>query len=279
MRIGVIAMVICALASSAGAQVELVNDNCGSGCTAAFEAGFASGEIGAARFDAAMAGLQLLKVHLIFGGQSTAMRTMTVKVYDDSAGTVAPGVELASMDYTLTGNDMAIQEVDLSASNVTVPQQFRVGLVFPAGCAAACGAPTIARDATPPEHINDNYIFGIPGGWVTAHSQGVTGNWIIRAVVSGSGSGGSGGGGPDAGTGGTCTSNVQCPSGQYCNLTSHACTFDCRTTADCASGTCNSLGMCVGGSKHGGCAVGGDGAALAALGVLGFAIFVRRRRA
>ncbi len=61
---------------------------------------------------------------------------------------------------------------------------------------------------------------------------------------------------------GACTANPDCPPGQYCNGT--ACTFDCRTDADCgAGGTCDSLGQCMTVKKTsgGGCAAGG-GAAL-----------------
>jgi len=41
-----------------------------------------------------------------------------------------------------------------------------------------------------------------------------------------------------------CTSNTDCPTGQYCGAAG-SCTFDCTTDTDCAAGTCNSIGKCV----------------------------------
>ncbi len=54
-----------------------------------------------------------------------------------------------------------------------------------------------------------------------------------------------GGGEPAAAT--TCTSNAQCPTGQYCG-TGSVCTFDCTRDKDCPGGSCSSLGRCVGGA-------------------------------
>ena len=58
-----------------------------------FQGGFVAGEIGASRFVAPEAGRTLLKVQLLYGG-ATAQRTVTLRVFDDSAGTDAPGAEL-----------------------------------------------------------------------------------------------------------------------------------------------------------------------------------------
>ncbi|MFH2010251.1 MAG: C2 domain-containing protein [bacterium] len=48
-----------------------------------------------------------------------------------------------------------------------------------------------------------------------------------------------------------CTSNGDCPTGQYCGA-GGACTFDCTTDTDCAGGTRSSLGKCVNTPPDGG---------------------------
>ena len=276
----VVVLGLCVSATRAArADVTLQNDSFVSGGTADFMGGFVAGESGASRFVAPDAGRQLLKVQLLYGGGSTATRTETLKVWDDSAGTVTPGAELLSADFSLMGSDSAMQELDVSAMNVVVPQQFRVGLVFSVG-----GAPSIAAD-TDGNTASRNFIYAkqLDGSfaWIDSRYPGVPGDWVIRAIVNGAG-GVSG----DAGvTGQTCTGNAQCPMGQFCDLQNHACTFECRVSTDCPNGgTCNSLGMCVGGSSGGGgcCQAGpgeGRGAAVLALGVLGLVLRRRRQRA
>src|SRR5262245_53655919 len=100
-------------APTARADTELKNDSFVSGGQAAFELGFAKNEIGASRFVAPAPGLSLLRVQLLWGGNSTATRTVTLKVWDDTAGTDAPGVELTSQDFDVTGSDNAMSELTL----------------------------------------------------------------------------------------------------------------------------------------------------------------------
>jgi len=268
----VVSTALVLMTATAAADVELQNDGFVSGGEAVFQSGFIVGEAGASRFHAPDAGRQVLKVHLLFGGGSTATETVTLKVWDDTAMTVAPGVELESADFQLTGSNSAMQELDITADNVIVPQVFRVGLVF-----QHAGAPSIARDNDGTISATDNYILDSQQGWVTSQTDLLTGDWIIRAVVSGTG----GAGGPDGGTvgGGACNGNGDCAVGSYCDLSSHSCTFDCRMSTDCqGGGTCNSLGMCIGNEKSGGCCRtdrGGSGATVLALGVL---LLIRRRK-
>ena len=58
--------ILCVLAGTAAADVELKNDSFTEGAQVAFQGGFVSGEIGASRFTAPEAGRQLLKVQLLF---------------------------------------------------------------------------------------------------------------------------------------------------------------------------------------------------------------------
>jgi hypothetical protein len=75
-----------------------------------------------------------------------------------------------------------------------------------------------------------------------------------------------------------CTADDACPSGQHCDIDRGACTFECRTTADCASGTCDARGSCT--ESDGGCnAPGGPGGEpVIGLGILAAWWASRRRR-
>jgi hypothetical protein len=277
--LGIIAC--CALASVANAQVELKNDGFETGDQAGFQAGFVTGEIGASRFVAPAAGTTLLKVLFLFGG-SIETKNVIVRVWDDSAGTDAPGAELFNGEFQLTGADAAFQVSDVSAQNIVLPAQFRVGVEF-----QHSGLPSIARDDDGTIAATRNFIYADLGGgnrvWFQSMTLGVTGDWIIRAEV-GTGTGP----GPmvDAGvtvdaavTGGACSGNAQCAVGEYCDLAVMTCTFDCRTNADCGGNTCNSLGQCVGLDGGGGCgcrAPRGNAASLV-LAALVLLVLVRRR--
>ena len=272
--------VTVAVIASAHADVTLQNDGFSSGGTAAFKQGFGVGDMGASSFLAPAPARQLLKVQLLYGGMNTMTKTVTFKVWDDTAGTAAPGTELYSMDFQLTGADSAIQEIDVTADNVIVPQQFRAGLLFP-----YAGAPSIARDTDGSIMAGKNFIYDAPSAmWHDSKDLFLQGDWIIRAVISGTSTGADAGVNPtpDASTvGATCTSNAQCSVGEFCDTTNHQCTFECRTSADCGNGgTCNSLGMCVGGgSKSGGCCSAGRGAqGSIALGLFTLGLVFRRRR-
>ncbi len=74
----------------------------------------------------------------------------------------------------------------------------------------------------------------------------------------------------------TCAADDGCPLGQHCDVARGACTFECRTDADCADALCNDRGTCEPMTlAGGGCAShhGGLG-----LGVLVFAACARRRK-
>jgi hypothetical protein len=270
----------------AWAEVELKNDGFVNNQAAAFQAGFVAGEIAASRFVAPEAGRQLLKVQLLYGG-ATATRTVTLKVFDDTAGTNTPGAELYSGDFSLTGSNTAISEIVTTDMTVTLPMQFRVGVVFGDGCPAPptpCGAPSVASDTDNTIDAAKNYIFAVPGGWIRSQTAGLSGDWIIRAFITdGAVVPPDGAPGVDAGVGADCNGNAECPVGQFCE--NNACTFDCREDTDCGGGTCNSLGQCVGGTgggEGGGCCQtgrGGGAVGMLIFGALfGFGVLRRRRR-
>ncbi len=281
MRVSPLLLLAYLFPTTAFAEVELKNDSFVSGGNATLESGFAMGEIGAARFTAPDAGRTLLKVQFLFGG-ATTNRTITLKVFDDSAGTPDPGGVLYSNDFQVTGSDSAMQEIAVTDMQVVLPQTFRVGIEFGQGCPAApnpCGNPTMMRDQDGAT-ANKNFIFTSDGMWVSSTAF-FNGDWIIRAIVSDTGSGLPGGDGGMT-TGGTCTGNPDCPAGQFCDTAAGACTFECRVDEDCGGGVCNSLGQCVGGSDGGGCcqADGGGGETgplIFGASILGLLV-VRRRR-
>jgi hypothetical protein len=103
------------LAGSVQAQVELSNDGYVDGGLAGFQAGFVTGESAASRF-VPPAPTQLLRIRFLFGGGATTdVQTVTVHVWDDAAGTDAPGAELYVNDFAVTPSDEAFQEVDPAA--------------------------------------------------------------------------------------------------------------------------------------------------------------------
>src|SRR5262249_59631586 len=142
-------------------------------------------------------------------------------------------------------------------------------IIFQAG-ANQPGAPSIMRDNDGNVAADKNYLLSTIG-WKKSTFFNITGDWVIRAFVSDGGVAP-----PDAGVdapvGGPCSANPDCPISEFCDPSSHTCTFECRNAADCGGGTCNSLGMCVANNGGGGgcCQTGegGSGGSLLTLGVL-----------
>jgi MYXO-CTERM domain-containing protein len=282
----------------ATAETELRNDSFESGQTVVAHGGFAPGEIAASRFFVATPS-RLLAVRLIFaradmdGGAAT---DVTLHVWQDDQTGVEPGVELYNGDFTITPSQTNLQELSVITENITVAGYFRVGVEV-----HHRGQPSITNDTNGVSSVVNNLLKETSQGWQFAAILGVSGDWIIRAVVADGGGtpdagtggpdAGTGGpdastGGPDAGTGGDCNGNGDCEIGEYCDTAAHACTFDCRHDSDCPNdGECNSLGQCVGATDGGGgcCSTGegsGAGGALGALGLAGLvgAVVTRRRR-
>lgn len=274
MRVPIIGLVALH-AGVAIADVELRNDGFESGDAAGFQGGFVAGEIGAARFVAPEAGRTLLKVQLLYGPDGP-QRTVRLIVYDDTAGTIAPGSELYGNDFQLTGSSTSMHEISITDQQVTLPAQFRVGIQFNDD-----NSPSIAGDKDGTRTAGKNFIFAIPGGWMEPpFPPAALGDWIIRPFVSGTGGPGPG---PDGGpVGGDCTGNGDCPVGQFCDTAVGSCTFECREDSDCGDGSCNSLGQCVAGGDGGGCCRtdrgGTDIGALVFGGLFGVLVLRRRRR-
>jgi hypothetical protein len=250
---------LLSLVSIAHADVELKNDGFVSGGAASFQTGFITGEAGGSRFVASTAGRQLKKLQLLFGGAATT-QTLTLRVFDDTAGTDTPGAELFMGDFQLTGSDSAIQELDLTSANVVVTAQFRVAIEFQHG-----GAPSIASDGDGTLTADKNFIL-TGGSWKKSNALGLAGDWVIRAFVDDP---------PPPNPNVFCDTTPECPDGEICDVPHHACISGCRTSSECSEGTCDSSGQCVApnGGNGGGCSTGGGGGVLFGLALL--AVFRR----
>ncbi len=260
--------------------VEVKNDGFIGGA-AGFQTGFDSGETAAVKLVNPFAVGHVTAVHFLFGG-AAGVRTITLTVWTDAAG-AAPGMQLFTGDYQVTGSDDALQEVDLSSDGVVVTGNFRVGITF-----QHSGLPSVARDSDGTINSGSNFIDATGLGWLESQVLGLTGDWILRAEVvdaggagGGAGGGGGEGGGEAGGSGGgeaggsgggeaggsgggeaggsgggstgdpACVSNSQCEVGSYCDTETHHCNFDCREASDCGENfTCSSLGKCVAGEEE-----------------------------
>jgi len=173
-----IGFVLLLLISSPAGATELINDGWSDGQPAFFQKGFDSGEIGAARFvPAGPCPCFVSEVTLLYGGAGS-IHTVILHIWEDGAGTSAPGPEISAGEYQLTGADNALNLIDLSSKGIFVNGPFRVGIEFPND-----GLPAIARDGDGNIQAATNYIFASDLGWIESSLLGLTGDWIIRATV------------------------------------------------------------------------------------------------
>jgi hypothetical protein len=155
----------------------LSNDSWQDGQAVPFQGGFVSGEMAAVRLDSNQPGLSpLSSIHFLFGGAQTTEQ-VRVHIWQDSVGGNSPGVELYAEDYGMTGSDAGWQMVDFSLLNIMVDGTFWVGLEF-----THSGLPSVCRDN---DGINTgrNFIFASDSHWYDSSLFGLTGDWVIRAVM------------------------------------------------------------------------------------------------
>ncbi len=151
-----------------------------SGQVAVFQGGFVAGETAAIRLTpTGPCPCQVDEVRFLFGGAGGS-HDVTIRIWDDTALTDAPGAELHSVTVPVTGTDEFLQTVDLRAASVMVSGPFRVGLEF-----THDGYPSVARDNDGSIDFPSNFIDAQGFGWVQSWLLGLTGDWIIRAVVDG----------------------------------------------------------------------------------------------
>lgn len=179
MLVAVIALASIGAAPAAAQETLLQNDGYVDGQPVGFQGGFVAGEMAGSRFTPSGTGpWRVNRVQFLFGG-ATSTQTITLRIYDDTAGTSAPGAQLFFGDYQVTGSNSAMQEIDLVVDNVQVPGQFRVAIEF-----QHSGTPSVARDGDGTINPTRNFIYSpsIPG-WFQSNLFGLTGDWVIRAAV------------------------------------------------------------------------------------------------
>ena len=248
---------------AAAAEMTLQNDGWIDGGTVYCQAGFAAGEEGAATLGPVAATFTIEKIRFLFCGD-TLTRIVTLRIYLDS-GNANPGTEIYSADYQVAGADDALQEIDLSGENVAVPGggSFRVSFQF-----QHSGLPSISRDDDGIT-AGRNWINATGMGWMASDNFGLTGDWVIRAIVdvqqvdepdAGTDAGGDPGGGdtdagadlvPDEDTT-SCNTSSDCQGGQVCE--NGLCVTVCTQDSDCQGGeVCNDQRCVEAGSNGDGC--------------------------
>jgi hypothetical protein len=172
-------MLVLPAVTAAAQETLLQNDGYVDGQAVAFQAGFVAAEMAGSRFVPAGAGpWRVNRVRFLLGG-ATSTQTITLHVYDDAAGTAAPGAELFEGDFAVTGSNNAMQEINLISNNIQVTGPFRVAIDF-----QHTGLPSVASDLDGTIDATRNFIFSpsFPG-WLPSNLLGLTGDWIIRAGV------------------------------------------------------------------------------------------------
>jgi len=178
----VFALLLCAhliaTPSAMALDTNLQIDGYTSGQNAGFQAGFVAGEVGAVRLTPpGPFPMKVKEVTLLFGGATGQVQIM-LRIYDDAAGTLNPGTELFSNTYLVDASNAALQLIDLSAENILVNGPFRVGIEM-----TQAGLPSIARDEDGNINGSLNFI-NSTSGWAESQTFGLTGDWVIRAVVN-----------------------------------------------------------------------------------------------
>ena len=166
-------------AAAPSARAELLQlDGWTSGASAGFQGGFVAGEIASVRLGpSGPCPCQVNEIRFLFGG-GAGTHDVTIRIWDDTGLATAPGALLHSQTISVTGSDEFVQTVDLGPGGVTVSGAFRVGLEF-----THSGFPSVARDADSTIDTTANFIFADGFGWVPSWLFGLSGDWIIRAVV------------------------------------------------------------------------------------------------
>lgn len=179
MTLAALLIALTACGSDSGtspATLTLQNDSYSTGAAVGFQGGFVAGEGVGVLLGPQSKAYSVRKIVFLFGGATTT-KTITLRINADN-GTDAPGAELRSQDYPVTGSNTGWQEIDLTAAPVSIAagSKVRIGLIF-----QHTGLPGVARDEggiTP----GRNFIY-TSSAWGKAEASSITGDWIIRAEI------------------------------------------------------------------------------------------------
>lgn len=159
------------------ATTTLQNDSFVHGGQAGFQGGFVAGECAASILGTAQPGqVRVSRVEVVVGGAAgTPILTVGVR---SLAATGEPGDAVFEGMFPVTASDAGVLNVlDLSANNVLVSSPFAVSICF-----SHSGLPGVARDSDGTITSDKNWVRA--PGWMRSSAVGLTGDWIIRAVVA-----------------------------------------------------------------------------------------------
>jgi hypothetical protein len=146
----------------------------------AFQGGFISGEGAEVTLGPVSSAYQITTVQLFFGGMGMvpSTRDIVVKIYKDT-GANTPGASLYTGTHSLRASDDVLQSIDLRSNNIVAAAGGKVRIAIEM---TAAGLPSIAIDKDGTLTANANWI-KTGGNWLSAASQSISGDFIIRATV------------------------------------------------------------------------------------------------
>jgi hypothetical protein len=172
------------VAPSARAQEVILHyDSFASGQPVGFQAGFVTGERAAVHFmPAGPFPKTITKVQFLFGG-AVGTKTITLRIWRDTTGMMAPGTQIFSSGYVVVASDTEMQEIDLSGEALSVYGPFRVGIQFQHD-----GLPSVAEDQDGDIYGGVHFYYAklAPSSftWYDWSTVGGLGDWVIRAGVA-----------------------------------------------------------------------------------------------
>ena len=180
-----VSLAVLAVAAPGGAAIkELANDSFTGMGSVSCQVGFIEGESAAVKLTADPGDYpyQITKVRMLVCPASS-LGYVILRISEDNTGTVLPGPVLYEEIVQVTGSDIALNEVDLTASNLFIASgSVRVELEWFQNSPPGAGHDLDGFVA------NANYIYAWvnpPGiwGWFYADQLGVLGDWIIRMEI------------------------------------------------------------------------------------------------
>lgn len=172
-------------------EVTVQNDSLVDGGTSTVQSGFVAGEIGAAWLTSPCTGT-IVAIQVFWRSQSGTFPQQfgdSIRVFSDTGNFPTPGTEL--MGGTLIAplmNDGVINEFRFLDDDLVIPvsvpvlDQQTVAITFEFDQTPEPLGPSLNTD-TDGCQSGRNSLFAIPGGWLDSCLLGVSGDFIIRAVV------------------------------------------------------------------------------------------------
>jgi hypothetical protein len=164
--------------SSRSFAAALLSDGWSVGQPVAFQAGFTAGEVVAATFvPPGPCPCEVTRIAFLYGG-GDATRTVSVRLWNDTALSLEPGDPLFFEIIEVSAADDTLQVLDFGSEPIVVDGAFRVGIGFQNE-----GLPSIGADTDGTITESRNFVF-TGDQWFQSSEVGIDGDWIIRAEVS-----------------------------------------------------------------------------------------------